>query len=116
MELTTEQADELIVNTALAAMYHNDDYAALDESAGLHAAVTAALEPLVDVEITADERESLRVLCARAIADPTAWRLTFLDTVLAATWRAAMWGKLAGHDIDDPAFLHPTRPMSAIGG
>ena len=85
MELTTEQADELIVNTALAAMYHNDDYAALDESAGLHAAVTAALEPLVDVEITADERKSLRVLCARAIADPTAWRLTFLDTVLAAT-------------------------------
>jgi hypothetical protein len=45
MELTTEQADELIVNTALAAMHHNDDYAALEESAGLHAAVTAALEP-----------------------------------------------------------------------
>ncbi|ABS05088.1 GTP 3',8-cyclase MoaA [Kineococcus radiotolerans] len=38
------------------------------------------------------------------------------DAALAATWRSAMWGKLAGHDIDDPAFLHPTRPMSAIGG
>ena len=38
------------------------------------------------------------------------------DASLAATWRAAMWGKLPGHDIDDPAFLHPTRPMSAIGG
>ncbi|WP_211298743.1 GTP 3',8-cyclase MoaA [Kineococcus rhizosphaerae] len=38
------------------------------------------------------------------------------DAVLAATWRAAMWGKLPGHDIDDPGFLHPTRPMSAIGG
>jgi GTP 3',8-cyclase len=38
------------------------------------------------------------------------------DATLAATWRAAMWGKLAGHDIDDPSFLHPTRPMSAIGG
>nr|WP_246314610.1 GTP 3',8-cyclase MoaA [Kineococcus aurantiacus] len=38
------------------------------------------------------------------------------DATLAATWRAAMWGKLPGHDIDDPGFLHPTRPMSAIGG
>ncbi|MCI2239914.1 GTP 3',8-cyclase MoaA [Paenibacillus sp. TRM 82003] len=38
------------------------------------------------------------------------------DDELAVTWRAAMWGKLPGHDIDDPAFLHPTRPMSSIGG
>ncbi|WP_432561277.1 GTP 3',8-cyclase MoaA [Kineococcus sp. SYSU DK003] len=38
------------------------------------------------------------------------------DATLAATWRAAMWGKLPGHDIDDPDFLHPTRPMSSIGG
>ncbi|WP_438822171.1 GTP 3',8-cyclase MoaA [Kineococcus terrestris] len=38
------------------------------------------------------------------------------DAELAATWRTAMWGKLPGHDIDDPGFLHPTRPMSAIGG
>jgi cyclic pyranopterin phosphate synthase len=27
-----------------------------------------------------------------------------------------MWGKLAGHGIDDPGFLQPDRPMSAIGG
>lgn len=38
------------------------------------------------------------------------------DEQLAATWRTAMWGKLAGHDIDDPSFLQPDRPMSAIGG
>ncbi|WP_345710274.1 GTP 3',8-cyclase MoaA [Kineococcus glutinatus] len=38
------------------------------------------------------------------------------DAELAAAWRAAMWGKRAGHDIDDPGFLHPQRPMSAIGG
>ncbi|MFB9378477.1 GTP 3',8-cyclase MoaA [Kineococcus gynurae] len=38
------------------------------------------------------------------------------DAELAARWRRAMWGKLPGHDIDDPAFLHPTRPMSSIGG
>jgi cyclic pyranopterin phosphate synthase len=27
-----------------------------------------------------------------------------------------MWGKRAGHGIDDPTFLQPARPMSAIGG
>jgi cyclic pyranopterin phosphate synthase len=38
------------------------------------------------------------------------------DEELAALWRQAMYGKLAGHGIDDPSFLQPARPMSAIGG
>jgi cyclic pyranopterin phosphate synthase len=38
------------------------------------------------------------------------------DDEIAAAWRTAMWGKRAGHGIDDPAFLQPARPMSAIGG
>jgi GTP 3',8-cyclase len=38
------------------------------------------------------------------------------DDELAAAWRVAMRGKRAGHGIDDPAFLQPVRPMSAIGG
>ncbi|MEV0427666.1 GTP 3',8-cyclase MoaA [Micromonospora sp. NPDC050495] len=38
------------------------------------------------------------------------------DAELADRWRTAMWGKRAGHGIDDPAFLQPARPMSAIGG
>ena len=38
------------------------------------------------------------------------------DEELASRWRVAMWGKRAGHGIDDPTFLQPTRPMSAIGG
>jgi cyclic pyranopterin phosphate synthase len=38
------------------------------------------------------------------------------DQALAARWREAMWGKLPGHGIDDPSFLQPARPMSAIGG
>ncbi|MFE9651487.1 GTP 3',8-cyclase MoaA [Micromonospora sp. NPDC006431] len=38
------------------------------------------------------------------------------DAELARRWRTAMWGKRAGHGIDDPAFLQPARPMSAIGG
>lgn len=38
------------------------------------------------------------------------------DDEVADAWRAAMWGKKAGHGIDDPSFLQPARPMSAIGG
>src|SRR6266542_2382314 len=38
------------------------------------------------------------------------------DAEIAAAWRLAMFGKPAGHGIDDPAFLQPARPMSAIGG
>jgi len=38
------------------------------------------------------------------------------DTELARLWRVAMAGKRAGHGIDNPSFLQPTRPMSAIGG
>lgn len=38
------------------------------------------------------------------------------DEELARRWQTAMWGKLPGHGIDDPAFLQPSRPMSAIGG
>jgi cyclic pyranopterin phosphate synthase len=38
------------------------------------------------------------------------------DAELGARWRRAMWKKLPGHGINDPAFLQPARPMSAIGG
>ncbi len=38
------------------------------------------------------------------------------DQEIADTWRTAMWGKLPGHGINDPGFLQPERPMSAIGG
>ncbi len=38
------------------------------------------------------------------------------DGELADAWRAAMWGKLPGHGMNDPSFLQPDRPMSAIGG
>jgi len=38
------------------------------------------------------------------------------DTEIADTWRGAMWAKAAGHGIDEPGFLQPDRPMSAIGG
>ena len=38
------------------------------------------------------------------------------DEALAEVWRSAMWAKRPGHGIDDPSFLQPDRPMSAIGG
>ncbi|WP_248961542.1 GTP 3',8-cyclase MoaA [Sphaerisporangium perillae] len=38
------------------------------------------------------------------------------DDELAERWVAAVRGKRAGHGIDDPSFLQPARPMSAIGG
>jgi cyclic pyranopterin phosphate synthase len=38
------------------------------------------------------------------------------DDEVADAWRVAMWGKKPGHGIDDPGFLQPDRPMSAIGG
>ncbi|GAB3265903.1 GTP 3',8-cyclase MoaA [Kineosporia babensis] len=38
------------------------------------------------------------------------------DAELARIWRAAMWGKAAGHGINDTSFIQPDRPMSAIGG
>jgi cyclic pyranopterin phosphate synthase len=38
------------------------------------------------------------------------------DDALEAAWRAAMWTKAAGHGINDPNFVQPDRPMSAIGG
>ena len=38
------------------------------------------------------------------------------DDELAALWRRAVAGKLPGHGINDPGFLQPARPMSAIGG
>jgi GTP 3',8-cyclase len=38
------------------------------------------------------------------------------DEELADLWRKAMWGKLPGHGVNDPSFLQPIRPMSAIGG
>jgi GTP 3',8-cyclase len=46
----------------------------------------------------------------------TAMRAGATDEELADRWRAAMWAKLPGHGIDNPAFLQPIRPMSAIGG
>jgi len=38
------------------------------------------------------------------------------DAELADRWRAAMWGKQAGHGIDAADFHRPVRSMGGIGG
>ena len=38
------------------------------------------------------------------------------DAEIARRFRSSIAGKRAGHGIDDPTFLQPDRPMSAIGG
>jgi GTP 3',8-cyclase len=38
------------------------------------------------------------------------------DDEIAQLWRRAVASKLPGHGINDPGFLQPSRPMSAIGG
>jgi cyclic pyranopterin phosphate synthase len=38
------------------------------------------------------------------------------DELIADWWRAAMWGKQAGHGMERADFVRPTRSMGAIGG
>lgn len=38
------------------------------------------------------------------------------DAQIADAWRAAMWGKRAGHGMDEAGFRRPLRSMGAIGG
>jgi len=68
------------------------------------------------VRLTADGQVR-NCLFAREESDlRTALRSGASDDELAVRWVAAMRGKRAGHGIDDPSFLQPDRPMSAIGG
>jgi cyclic pyranopterin phosphate synthase len=68
------------------------------------------------VRLTADG-QIRNCLFAREESDLRApLRAGATDEEIADRWRAAMAAKLPGHGIDDPSFLQPTRPMSAIGG
>jgi cyclic pyranopterin phosphate synthase len=68
------------------------------------------------VRLTADGQVR-DCLFARTESDlRTALRGGADDIELADRWRRAMAAKLPGHGINDPAFLQPARPMSAIGG
>jgi cyclic pyranopterin phosphate synthase len=68
------------------------------------------------VRLTADG-QIRNCLFARSESDLRALlRSAATDGEIAARWRAAVAAKLPGHGINDPAFLQPDRPMSAIGG
>ena len=68
------------------------------------------------VRLTADGQVR-NCLFAREESDlRAALRSGASDEDLAERWVVAMRGKRAGHGIDDPSFLQPDRPMSAIGG
>jgi cyclic pyranopterin phosphate synthase len=68
------------------------------------------------VRLTADGQVR-NCLFARKESDlRTPLRSGAADEEIATRWRAAMLSKRAGHGINDPAFLQPARPMSAIGG
>ena len=88
-----------------------------DATVGVIASVTQPFCGSCDrVRLTADgqirtclfsrEESDLRLLL-RGEAD---------DTTIADAWVLAVAGKQPGHGIDDPSFLQPDRPMSAIGG
>ncbi|MFV0634954.1 GTP 3',8-cyclase MoaA [Demequina sp.] len=86
-------------------------------SVGVIASVTAPFCGTCDrVRLTADGQ--LRAcLFARKESDLRALvRSDATDEDLAAAIAACLQLKQPGHDIDDPGFLQPDRPMSAIGG
>ena len=84
---------------------------------GVIAAVTRPFCGACDrVRLTADGQVR-NCLFARSESDlRSALRSGATDAEIADRWRAAVSSKLPGHGINDPAFLQPERPMSAIGG
>jgi GTP 3',8-cyclase len=68
------------------------------------------------VRLTADGQVR-NCLFARSESDlRSALRSGATDEEIAERWQAAVAVKLPGHGINDPSFLQPDRPMSAIGG
>jgi cyclic pyranopterin phosphate synthase len=84
---------------------------------GVIASVTRAFCGACDrTRLTADGQVR-NCLFARDESDlRTPLREGATDAEIADRWRIATLGKLPGHGIDDPSFLQPSRPMSAIGG
>lgn len=84
---------------------------------GIIASVTRPFCGACDrVRLTADG-QIRNCLFARTESDlRTPLRSGADDAAIADLWVKAVASKLPGHGIDDPGFLQPERPMSAIGG
>ncbi len=91
--------------------------AGTDYSVGIIAAVSKPFCGACDrVRLTADGQVR-NCLFARTESDlRTPLRAGASDAEIAARWVSAVAGKQPGHGINDPSFLQPDRPMSAIGG
>ena len=68
------------------------------------------------VRLTADGQVRNCLFATQESDLRTAMRAGASDDQLVSQWRQAVAVKLPGHGINDPGFLQPARPMSAIGG
>jgi GTP 3',8-cyclase len=87
------------------------------QTVGIIASVTRPFCGACDrVRLTADG-QLRNCLFARSENDlRTPLRAGASDAELVAQWQRCIQAKLPGHGINDPGFLQPARPMSAIGG
>ena len=114
VELLEDPEDAATRGSAPAELFR---VAGTDYSVGIIASVTQPFCGACDrVRLTADG-QIRNCLFARTESDlRTPLRNGASDAELAALWVAAVAGKKPGHGINDPSFLQPDRPMSAIGG
>ncbi len=96
---------------------HIDGLVGEDHRVGIIASVSKPFCGACDrVRLTADG-QLRNCLFARTESDlRRTLREGATDEELAEQWVRAVAGKRPGHGIDDPSFLQPDRPMSAIGG
>ena len=88
-----------------------------DQTVGIIASVTLPFCGACDrVRLTADGQLRSCLFSLKESDLRTAMRAGASDDDLEAMWRACLAAKLPGHGINDPSFLQPRRPMSAIGG
>ncbi|OBG63819.1 MULTISPECIES: GTP 3',8-cyclase MoaA [unclassified Mycobacterium] len=84
---------------------------------GVIASVSHAFCSACDrTRLTADGQVRSCLFSAEETDLRTLLRTGASDDAIERAWRVAMWGKPAGHGINDPNFIQPARPMSAIGG
>jgi len=114
VELVEDPEDVLTRGSAPAELFR---VAGTGYSVGVIASVSKPFCGACDrVRLTADG-QIRNCLFARSESDlRTPLRSGASDSELAARWVAAVAGKQPGHGINDPSFLQPDRPMSAIGG
>jgi len=113
-ELVVDPVDALRRGSAPAELFR---VVGTEVSVGIIAAVTKPFCGSCDrVRLTADG-QIRNCLFAREESDlRLPLRSGASDEEIADRWVQAVAGKQPGHGIDDPTFLQPDRPMSAIGG